>query len=65
MNVAFFASMYGYFFSILIPNLETAMSLTPLLILPLMLMSGMLIDSNTIKIYFKPLEFISFFKYGF
>ena len=56
-------SSYGMLLSILIPNLEVAMSLVQVLIVPFVLMSGFFVNTNNLSWAFKPLEYLSIFKY--
>lgn len=56
-------SSYGMLLSVLIPNLEVAMSLVPVLIVPFVLMSGFFVNTNNLPWVFKPIEYLSIFKY--
>lgn len=68
-NCIYFSSAsYGLFYSAVIPKLETAMALVPVLIIPFMLLSGFFINLNDyvdIRVIFYPIMYISPFKYGY
>ena len=51
--------------STLVPNLEIAMSLIPIILIPILLLGGLFVDSNNVIWFLKPIEFISFFRIGF
>ena len=64
----FLSSSYGLVYSTLIPKLETAMALVPVLIIPFMLLGGFFINLNgvsDIRVIFYPIMYLSPFKYGF
>lgn len=64
----FLSSSYGLLYSTLIPKLETAMALVPVLIIPFMLLGGFFINLNDvddIRVIFFPIMYLSPFKYGF
>lgn len=69
VNCIYFCSAsYGLFYSAVIPKLETAMALVPVLIIPFMLLSGFFINLNDyvdIRVIFYPIMYISPFKYGY
>ncbi|CAI2349457.1 unnamed protein product [Caenorhabditis sp. 36 PRJEB53466] len=52
-----FAAMCGH--------LATGMTVLPIVVVPLMVFGGFLIDYDSIPGYFKPLAWISWYKYGF
>lgn len=65
-NDVFWAgAAYGMLISIAIPKIEVAVALTPVLIIPLMIMGGFFVSTDNIPYYFYPFEYISMFKYGF
>jgi predicted DNA repair protein MutK len=41
---------YGLFLSVVIPNIELAMALVPVLLIPLMVMGGFFINVNSIPV---------------
>lgn len=41
------------------------MALIPVLVIPLMVMGGFFVNTNTIPVWLKWIEYISMFKYGF
>lgn len=66
MNLMYFlAASYGLFYSALIPKLEVAMALVPVLIIPFMMLSGFFRDLNKVSEVFYPFEYLSPFRYGF
>ncbi len=66
MNLAFqTGASYGMLLSILIPNLTLAISLIPVLIAPFVLMSGFFVNTNNLLWVFKPIEYLSIFKYTY
>lgn len=69
MNSLFFcASSFGLVYAALIPKLETAMALVPVLIIPFMLLGGFFVDledKHDIRVIFYPIMYLSPFKYGF
>ena len=58
-------SAYGLFISVVVPNIELAMALVPVLIIPLMVLGGFFISQDQIPKYLYEIEYISMFKYGF
>ena len=69
VNALYFCSAsYGLFYSAIIPKLETAMALVPILIIPFMLLSGFFINLNNyvdVRVIFYPIMYLSPFKYGY
>lgn len=66
INVLYFcAASYGLFYSAVIPKLEIAMALVPVLIIPFMMLSGFFRDLDQVSKVFYPLEYLSPFRYGF
>ena len=66
--IYFCATSYGLVYAAVIPKLETAMQLTPVLIIPFMLLGGFFINLDQyhdIRIIFYPIMYLSPFKYGF
>eukprot|EP01017_Pseudomicrothorax_dubius_P021861 TRINITY_DN2351_c0_g1_i6.p1 TRINITY_DN2351_c0_g1~~TRINITY_DN2351_c0_g1_i6.p1 ORF type:complete len:640 (-),score=172.28 TRINITY_DN2351_c0_g1_i6:54-1973(-) len=61
----FTGTAYGLLISVVIPKMEVAMSLVPVLLIPLMAFAGFFVNQNKIPFYFKPFEYISPWKYGF
>lgn len=64
----FLSASYGLLYSTLIPKLETAMALVPLLVIPFMLLGGFFINLDgvdDIRVVFYPIMYLSPFKYGF
>jgi len=61
----FAGSGYGLFLSILIPRLEFALAIVPALLIPLVILTGFFVNQSKIPFYFKPLEYISIFKWVF
>ena len=58
-------SAYGLWISSLVPNIEVAMTLMPIIFIPLMIFGGMYVNQNSIEWYYQPFAYLSFFKYGF
>ena len=69
VNATYFLSAsYGLLYSTVIPKLETAMALVPVLIIPFMLLGGFFInlsEVDDIRVIFYPIMYLSPFKYGF
>jgi ABC-type multidrug transport system permease subunit len=69
VNCAYFLSAsYGLLYSTIIPKLETAMALVPVLVIPFMLLGGFFIDLDKfhdVRVIFYPIMYLSPFKYGF
>ena len=66
INALYFcAASYGLFYSAVIPKLEIAMALVPVLIIPFMMLSGFFRDLDKVSKIFYPLEYLSPFRYGF
>jgi len=66
--VYFCAASYGLLYAAIIPKLETAMAMVPVLIIPFMLLGGFFINLeniNDIRVIFYPVMYLSPFKYGF
>jgi hypothetical protein len=69
VNAVYFCSAsYGLLYAALIPKLETAMALVPVLIIPFMLLGGFFINLDNVtdvRVIFYPIMYLSPFKYGF
>ncbi|XP_031472555.1 uncharacterized protein LOC116244880 [Nymphaea colorata] len=66
-GVYFCSASYGLLYAALIPKLETAMALVPVLIIPFMLLGGFFINLDNvddIRVIFYPIMYLSPFKYG-
>ena len=66
--VYFCAASYGLLYAALIPKLETALALVPVLVIPFMLLGGFFVDLDKyhdIRVIFYPIMYLSPFKYGF
>lgn len=64
----FLSASYGLIYGTIIPKLETAMALVPVLIIPFMLLGGFFINLDgvdDIRVIFYPIMYLSPFKYGF
>jgi len=61
----FYGVSYGLCISIIVPKLDVAMSLVPLLVIPLMVLGGFFVNTNNIPKYLIWIEYISMFKYSF
>mmetsp|Transcript_12778 Transcript_12778/g.44747 ORF Transcript_12778/g.44747 Transcript_12778/m.44747 type:complete len:720 (-) Transcript_12778:193-2352(-) len=59
------ATSLGYVISTATPSVTVALALGPAIILPFMLFAGFFVNTDSIPDYFKWLEVLSFFKYGF
>jgi ATP-binding cassette subfamily G (WHITE) protein 1 len=55
----------GMFFASVFPDLKVALALTPMIIMPLMLFSGLFVNNDAIPVYFDWIKYISPVKYGF
>lgn len=61
----FIAVVLGFFFGAIFPTVEQATIMVPLLLVPTMLFSGLLISFDSIPVYFLWLYYISFVQYIF
>ena len=59
------AAGMGMFIGSLFASKQVAVSMTPIMIVPLMLFAGFFVNQNNIPIFLWPLQYISIFKYGF
>lgn len=55
----------GIFFASLFESLPVALAVTPLILLPLMLFSGLFVNQGSIPVYFDWIKYLSPMKYGF
>ncbi|KAJ3086462.1 ATP-binding cassette sub- G member 1, partial [Quaeritorhiza haematococci] len=55
----------GIFLASVTPSLPMALSMTPIILMPLMLFSGLLVNQDNIPAYFNWIKYISPMKYGF
>lgn len=51
--------------SIVFENAEMAISMVPVLIIPLIVFAGFFVNQNNIPYYFYPIQYVSMLKYGF
>lgn len=69
VNATYFMSAsYGLLYSTIIPKLETAMALVPVLVIPFMLLGGFFINLDGVtdlRVIFYPFIYLSPFKYGY
>jgi len=61
----FYGVSYGLCISVIVPKLDVAMALIPILVIPLMVLGGFFVNSNNIPKYLIWIEYISMFKYSF
>lgn len=61
----FFGTSYGLLISVVIPKMEVAMALVPVLVIPFMVLGGFFVNTNNVPSYLKWIEYVSMFKYGF
>lgn len=61
----FYGTSYGLMISVIIPKMEVAMALVPILVIPFMVLGGFFVNSNNIPKYLIWIEYVSMFKYGF
>jgi ABC-type multidrug transport system permease subunit len=59
------AGSYALIIGTLVSDRQVAMTLTPIVVTPLMLFAGYFINQASIPNYMYEFEYISFFKYGF
>lgn len=67
-GVYFCSASYGLVYAALIPKLETALALVPVLIIPFMLLGGFFINLDQytdVRVIFYPIMYLSPFRYGF
>lgn len=65
MLLSFSANGLGYFFSVMVPQKDLAVNLTPVVIIPFMLVGGFFVNQNNFIPVLYPLEYLSLFKYSF
>ena len=61
----FYGVSYGLCISVIVPKLEVAMALIPILVIPLMVLGGFFVNSNNVPDYLIWIEYFSMFKYSF
>ncbi|KAL4483030.1 hypothetical protein ABPG74_019056 [Tetrahymena malaccensis] len=61
----FYGTSYGLLLSVIFNKMELVMALIPVLVIPFMVLGGFFINSNNIPHYFRWIEYVSMFKYGF
>ena len=61
----FYGVSYGLCISIIVPKLDVAMALLPLLTIPQIVLGGFFVNSNNVPKYLIWIEYISMFKYSF
>lgn len=61
----FYGTSYGLLISVIIPKMEVAMALVPVLVIPFMVLGGFFVNTNNVPDYLKWIEYVSMFKYGF
>lgn len=59
------SASYGLLISTLIKQFDVAIALIPVLIIPLMLVSGFFVPLDQVPKFFYWLEYLSMFKYGY
>lgn len=55
----------GIFFASVFSDLTAALAVTPMVLLPLMIFSGLFVNNSSIPVYFDWIKYISPIKYGF
>jgi len=55
----------GYFISAVSPSVQVALALAPVVLIPFFLFGGFFINLDSIPIFLRWLQYVSFFKYGF
>ena len=58
-------SAYGLFLSTLFEDVEVAMTIVPLLIIPFMLVGGFFAPLTYVPDFYKVFEYLSMYKYGY
>ncbi|EGR32908.1 hypothetical protein IMG5_067050 [Ichthyophthirius multifiliis] len=61
----FYGVSYGLFISVIVPKMEIAMALIPILVIPFMVLGGLYVNTNNIPDFLKWIEYLSMFKYGY
>ena len=56
---------YGLVISTFVPSMELAMSMTPVILIPMMLFAGFFVGQDKIPYYFYEFQYISPVKYAF
>ncbi|KRX00581.1 P-loop containing nucleoside triphosphate hydrolase [Pseudocohnilembus persalinus] len=56
---------YGFFISILVSNIELAMTLVPVVLVPLMVLAGFFVTGPSVPAYLRWIQYISYMKWGF
>jgi len=55
----------GYFMSCIAPNIDIALAIAPVLIIPFMLFGGFYLNSGSVPVWLSWLKYLSWFLYGF
>lgn len=55
----------GLLISVIIPKIEVAMTLFPVIVIPLMVFGGFFVNNNDIVVWLRWIEWASPFKWGF
>ena len=63
--VAFSSSAFGHFISVLFTSPETAVAVSPVIILPLMILGGFMANSGTVPSWIGWLQYVSPIRYSF
>jgi hypothetical protein len=59
------AMAFGLFVGASAPSLNAAMAIGPVVVMPMVMFSGFLINNSELPVYFRWFEVLSFFKYTF
>jgi len=55
----------GYFMSCIAPNIDIALAIAPVLIIPFMIFGGFYLNSGTVPVWLAWLQYLSWFYYGY
>jgi len=55
----------GYLVSTLTGDMNMALTIAPVLVIPFMLFGGFFLNSASVPVYFIPLQYLSYFKYAY
>ncbi len=63
--VAWHGTSYGFLISVLVPKYEIGLALIPIVLVPLLTLSGIFENENAMPIYWRVISYFSMFKFGY
>ncbi len=65
MNLYVCAGSFALIVSVMVPDRQLAVAMTPVLVVPFMLFAGFFVSSDNIPAFLIEFQYMSFFKYGY